>query len=43
MLTTHRETRLNMESVTAEVELLKKFAGIDDENCLQSVDWDSGE
>eukprot|EP00054_Salpingoeca_dolichothecata_P017124 m.102085 g.102085 ORF g.102085 m.102085 type:complete len:1027 (-) comp22316_c0_seq2:122-3202(-) len=36
-----KDVRINMASVTAEVELLGSFAGLDDHHCLQSVDWES--
>ena len=37
------EVRLNMSSVTAEVDLLRGFAGLDEEKyTLESIDWESG-
>lgn len=36
-----QDTRLNMQAAEAEVELLKSVAGIEDHNCLLSIDWES--
>jgi hypothetical protein len=37
----HREVRLSVETVTAELKLLRSVAGIDAKHSLDTIDWES--